>query len=56
MYQRFVNIQSYSLDDLMNGPVKEALGVNVTHGEHSGTVFVNLQEDFMKPVIDIGII
>lgn len=35
----------------MNGPVRKALGVHVTHGSQRGTVFENLSEDFMKPVI-----
>lgn len=39
----------------MNGPVKKALGINVTHGIQSNTVFDCLTEDFMKPVINIGI-
>lgn len=42
------------LDNLMNGPVKEALGLDVVWGESSGLVFNTLAGDFMKPVIDIG--
>ena len=43
---------SDSLTELMNGPVKEDLDLHVDHGRQSNTVFVNLSEDFMKPVID----
>ncbi|XP_053994380.1 retinoid-inducible serine carboxypeptidase-like [Hylaeus volcanicus] len=41
-----------SLNSLMNGPVKRALNLSVTHGKQSNTVFSMLQEDFMKPVVD----
>lgn len=40
----------------MNGPVKEALQLSVDHGAQSDMVFTKLQEDFMKPVVNIGII
>ncbi|XP_050456728.1 retinoid-inducible serine carboxypeptidase-like isoform X2 [Cataglyphis hispanica] len=49
----FIQLWSQSLDSLMNGPVKKALGLNVTHGIQSNTVFDCLTEDFMKPVINI---
>lgn len=39
----------------MNGVVKEALGLKVYHGEQSESVFNFLNEDFMKPVTNIGI-
>ncbi|KAG7189780.1 hypothetical protein KM043_017442 [Ampulex compressa] len=39
-----------TLANLMNGPVKSALGVNVTHGAQSNAVFKLLWGDFMKPV------
>jgi len=39
----------------MNGPVKKALGLQVTHGKQSRMVFAQLTEDFMKPVIRSGI-
>lgn len=42
------------LDNLMNNDVKKALGVNVTWGAQSGTVFSRLSGDFMKPVTHIG--
>ncbi|XP_011686912.1 PREDICTED: retinoid-inducible serine carboxypeptidase-like [Wasmannia auropunctata] len=44
---------SFSLDALMNGPVKKALGIQVVHGSQSNAVFKYLNEDFMKPVIHI---
>ncbi|XP_025833189.1 retinoid-inducible serine carboxypeptidase-like [Agrilus planipennis] len=42
--------KTYSEDELMNGPVKEALGLSVTWGAQSSPVFDYLSEDFMKPV------
>lgn len=45
-----------SLDDLMNGPIKDLLRIipeNVTWGGQSDAVFNALSEDFMKPVTDI---
>ncbi|XP_029680616.1 retinoid-inducible serine carboxypeptidase-like isoform X1 [Formica exsecta] len=53
IYRYFIPLWSQSLDSLMNGPVKKALGLNVTHGIQSSTVFDCLTEDFMKPVINI---
>ncbi|XP_014475075.1 PREDICTED: retinoid-inducible serine carboxypeptidase-like [Dinoponera quadriceps] len=52
LYRHFVGPQfeSLSLDELMNGAVKKALGLQVTHGIQSGSVFEYLREDFMKPV------
>ncbi|XP_076171336.1 retinoid-inducible serine carboxypeptidase isoform X2 [Ptiloglossa arizonensis] len=47
-----VNTQTNSLQDLMNGPVKQTLNLPVKNGETSSTVFRLLQEDFMKPVVD----
>lgn len=38
----------------MNGPVKEALGLDVTHDILASTVYNCLIEDFMKPVTNIG--
>lgn len=49
-----VNTQTNSLQDLMNGPVKQTLNLPVKNGETSSTVFRLLQEDFMKPVVDKG--
>ncbi|XP_046739172.1 retinoid-inducible serine carboxypeptidase-like [Diprion similis] len=40
------------LDELMNGVVKEALGLNVTWGAQSNTIFSALYADFMKPATD----
>lgn len=42
------------LNDLMNGPVRQALSMNRTWYSSSNTVFNALSEDFMKPVTDIG--
>jgi len=44
------------LYDLMNGPIKEMLGIipqNVTWGAQSGAVFDYQAGDFMKPVVDV---
>ncbi|XP_029055382.1 retinoid-inducible serine carboxypeptidase-like isoform X2 [Osmia bicornis bicornis] len=51
---RILNIEKLlmSIRKLMNGPVKEDLDLPVDHGRQSNTVFANLAEDFMKPVID----
>ncbi|KAH0945124.1 hypothetical protein HN011_002202 [Eciton burchellii] len=53
IYQHFIQpeIGDLSLEDLMNGPVRKALGLQVTHGSQSNMVFAHLREDFMKPVI-----
>ncbi|KAF2898895.1 hypothetical protein ILUMI_07278 [Ignelater luminosus] len=40
------------LEELMNGPVKKALNLNVTWGAQSGDVFDTLSEDFMKSVTE----
>ncbi|XP_029671006.1 retinoid-inducible serine carboxypeptidase-like [Formica exsecta] len=53
MYRNFFQDETQSLDSLMNGPVKKALGLNVTHGNQSTTVYDCLREDFMKPVTNI---
>lgn len=44
-----------TLDDLMNGPVKEALEIpeSVRWGGQSSITFRTLNEDFMKPVTDV---
>ncbi|KAH8256005.1 hypothetical protein KR026_004567 [Drosophila bipectinata] len=44
------------LEDLMLGPVTEALGINtgVKWGAQSGTTFTKLMGDFMKPAVHIG--
>lgn len=47
--------QNDLLDDAMNGPIREKLGIippNVTWGFSSGDVFAALYTDFMKPVIE----
>ncbi|XP_072745128.1 retinoid-inducible serine carboxypeptidase-like [Anoplolepis gracilipes] len=53
LYRHFIQLETKSLDNLMNGPVKEALGLNVSHGRQSSSVFFHLREDFMKPVTNI---
>ncbi|XP_076650148.1 retinoid-inducible serine carboxypeptidase [Halictus rubicundus] len=47
-------VSSYdvNLNNLMNGPVKRALNLTMSHKTQSGVVFDRLQGDFMKPVID----
>ncbi|XP_015598359.1 retinoid-inducible serine carboxypeptidase [Cephus cinctus] len=40
------------LDELMNGAVKKALGLQVAWGSQSSMIFDLLQVDFMKPVTD----
>jgi len=52
MYPSF---DQFTLESLMNGPVREKLGIQATHGSQSDHVFTYLNEDFMKPVIHIGI-
>ncbi|XP_051572212.1 retinoid-inducible serine carboxypeptidase-like isoform X2 [Myxocyprinus asiaticus] len=45
-----------SLSELMNGPIRQKLGVipkNVTWGGQSEAVFVSMAGDFMKPVVNI---
>lgn len=39
----------------MNGPVKKALGLNVTHGSQARIVRARLMTEIMKPVTNIGI-
>ncbi|XP_017306575.1 retinoid-inducible serine carboxypeptidase isoform X2 [Ictalurus punctatus] len=49
-------LHGQSLDELMNGPIREKLGIipkNVTWGGQAGQVFSSMSGDFMKPVIDI---
>ena len=53
--QHVGHLYSDPLTELMNGPIKQKLGVipkNVTWGGQSGEVFAYQSEDFMKPVID----
>ncbi|XP_050457994.1 retinoid-inducible serine carboxypeptidase-like [Cataglyphis hispanica] len=52
LYQNFFK-ETQSLDTLMNGPVKEALGLNVTHGSQSRIVRARLMNEIMKPVTNI---
>ncbi|XP_077980276.1 retinoid-inducible serine carboxypeptidase-like [Glandiceps talaboti] len=55
LYHRHVYyMQNDPLSDLMNGPIKEQLGIpkNVTWGGQTGEVFTSQSTDFMKPVID----
>ncbi|XDV12891.1 hypothetical protein PO909_001441 [Leuciscus waleckii] len=45
-----------SLSSLMNGPIRQKLGVipkNVTWGGQADAVFVSMAGDFMKPVVNI---
>ncbi|XP_051571216.1 retinoid-inducible serine carboxypeptidase-like [Myxocyprinus asiaticus] len=45
-----------SLSELMNGPIRQKLGVipkNVTWGGQSEAVFASMAGDFMKPVVNI---
>lgn len=42
------------LDKLMNGDVKETLGLNATFINQSDDVYENLHGDLMKPVDHIG--
>ncbi|GAU91639.1 hypothetical protein RvY_03860 [Ramazzottius varieornatus] len=54
LYQKHVAVhQKDALDALMNGPVRKRLGIipeNVTWGGQSAEVFINQEEEFMKPV------
>ncbi|KAL2714156.1 retinoid-inducible serine carboxypeptidase-like [Vespula squamosa] len=56
IYQGLSYRDSRSLGELMNGPVREALGIKNYHGRQSNNVFYMLREDFMKPVVDKGTI
>ncbi|CAK9829031.1 Retinoid-inducible serine carboxypeptidase [Anthophora retusa] len=51
--QMYTTYSDASLDKLMNGPVRKALKLPVEHGAQSNMVSSKLQEDFMKPVINI---
>ncbi|PBC32839.1 Retinoid-inducible serine carboxypeptidase [Apis cerana cerana] len=51
--REYATFNEVSLNRLMNGPVKEALQLSVDHGVQSDMVFTKLQEDFMKPVVNI---
>nr|AAH66718.2 Serine carboxypeptidase 1 [Danio rerio] len=45
-----------SLSELMNGPIRQKLGVipkNVTWGGQAEDVFVSMAGDFMKPVVEV---
>ena len=46
--------QTGDLDQLMNGPIKQKLGIpsNVTWGGQSGSVFQQLSTAFMQPIVD----
>lgn len=61
MYRTLVNFgidenRDQMLEDLMRGPVSEALGIStkVQWGSQSGNTFTAQMGDFMKPVIHIG--
>ncbi|XP_038940970.1 retinoid-inducible serine carboxypeptidase isoform X3 [Rattus norvegicus] len=55
--QRHVrHLQGDALSQLMNGPIKKKLKIipdDVSWGAQSSSVFISMEEDFMKPVIDI---
>ncbi|XP_015188707.1 PREDICTED: retinoid-inducible serine carboxypeptidase-like [Polistes dominula] len=51
-YYNLISRDSKSLEELMNGPVINALGLKAFHGRQSDMVFNMLREDFMKPVVD----
>ncbi|KYN45011.1 Retinoid-inducible serine carboxypeptidase [Trachymyrmex septentrionalis] len=53
MYLNLSANEAFSLENLMNGPVKKALGIKFVHGSQSSNVFEYLAEDFMKPVTHI---
>ncbi|KYM75660.1 Retinoid-inducible serine carboxypeptidase [Atta colombica] len=53
MYLNLNAGEAFSLENLMNGPVKKALGIKFVHGSQSSDVFEYLAEDFMKPVTHI---
>lgn len=50
------SIEDNKIEEIMNGPVKEALGLNRTFGLLSSEVFSALREDFMKPATEIGLL
>ncbi|XP_047355657.1 retinoid-inducible serine carboxypeptidase-like [Vespa velutina] len=52
IYQGLSYRDSGSLEQLMNGPVRKALGIKNYHNEQSNNVFYMLRQDFMKPVVD----
>ncbi|XP_046826031.1 retinoid-inducible serine carboxypeptidase-like isoform X2 [Vespa crabro] len=56
IYQGLSYRDSGSLEQLMNGPVRKALGIKNYHNEQSNNVFYMLRQDFMKPVVDKGTI
>ncbi|XP_020035462.2 retinoid-inducible serine carboxypeptidase [Castor canadensis] len=55
--QRHVrHLQGDALSQLMNGPIKKKLKIipeDLSWGAQSAKVFLNMEEDFMKPVINI---
>ncbi|KOC63106.1 Retinoid-inducible serine carboxypeptidase, partial [Habropoda laboriosa] len=51
--QMYATYSDASLSKLMNGPVRSALKLPVAHGVQSNVVVSKLQEDFMKPVVNI---
>ncbi|KYN23485.1 Retinoid-inducible serine carboxypeptidase [Trachymyrmex cornetzi] len=53
MYLNLSADEAFSLENLMNGPVKKALDIKFVHGSQSSDVFEYLAEDFMKPVTHI---
>ncbi|XP_063389518.1 uncharacterized protein LOC134672158 [Cydia fagiglandana] len=53
-YSTMSRQEEYNLSELMNGPVKEALGIpaHVAWGSQANAVFDRLRGDFMKPVTE----
>nr|XP_033815927.1 retinoid-inducible serine carboxypeptidase isoform X2 [Geotrypetes seraphini]XP_033815928.1 retinoid-inducible serine carboxypeptidase isoform X2 [Geotrypetes seraphini] len=56
LYLHHVNpLQNINLDELMNGPIRAHLSIipdKVVWGGQASDVFSNMEDDFMKPVID----
>lgn len=55
IYTPHIQERGQLLYGLMNGPVKQTLGLDVPHGNLAKITFDYLKEDFMKPVTNIGI-
>ncbi|XP_077898409.1 retinoid-inducible serine carboxypeptidase [Ictidomys tridecemlineatus] len=57
LFQRHVrHLQGDALSQLMNGPIRKKLKVipeDISWGAQSSSVFLNMEGDFMKPVISI---
>uniref|UniRef100_A0A8C9NZ24 Serine carboxypeptidase 1 n=1 Tax=Spermophilus dauricus TaxID=99837 RepID=A0A8C9NZ24_SPEDA len=57
LFQRHVrHLQGDALSQLMNGPIRKKLKIipeDISWGAQSSSVFLNMEGDFMKPVISI---